>query len=180
MKSLARFIALMLLSLAATQILWGVNTAGSSKWSAAGKAQAEEAWQKAIGKWRNQAGTLLFELVDMNKADREYHPSEPAKVEGYIRKVPLTWSTKIHADDLVFISQKVEGNTLSGQWIQAPQKGDCPKMPVDYSSCLLKIDAAGETLTSKVETKQYWHPKCEWSDKVVTETFTYYRVKSNK
>lgn len=138
---------------------------------------SEDDWQKAIGKWRNQAGTLLFELVDLNKADREYHPNEPAKVEGYVRKVPPSWPTKIHAADLIFISEKVESHTLAGQWIQGPQKGDCPKMPLDYSTCHLQIDSSGETLTSKVETKQYYYPKCEWSDKVKLETFTYYRVK---
>ena len=134
-------------------------------------------WQKAIGEWRNKAGTLVFELVDMNKADREYHPDEPIKVDGYVRKVPPTWSDKIHAGELIFISNKVEGGALSGQWIQAPQKGDCPKMAVDYSSCTLKINTAGETLTSKVESKQYAYPKCQWSDKVVSQTFTYFRVK---
>jgi hypothetical protein len=134
-------------------------------------------WQKAIGEWRNKAGSLVFELVDMNKAEREYYPDKSAKVEGYVRKVPSTWSDKIHAGGLIFISNKVEGGALSGTWLQAPQKGDCPKMPVDYSSCTLKINTAGETLTSEVQSKQYAYPKCQWSDKVISQTFTYYRVK---
>lgn len=134
-------------------------------------------WSKAVGRWRNESGSLVFELVDLNKADREDHPDEPIKVEGYVRKVPATWPDKVHVGDCMFISNKVDGDTIFGRWISAPEKEDCPELPIDWSSCSLKIDSAGDTLTLKSESKQYWHPKCEWSDKVKPETKTYYRVK---
>jgi hypothetical protein len=134
-------------------------------------------WEKAIGKWRNKDGSLVFELVDLNKADREYHPGEPAKVEGYVRKVPPKWPDKIDVGDLIFISKKIEGDTLSGVWISAAEKGDCPSLAIDWSSCTLQIDKSGDTLTLKSESKRYWVTKCEWSDKIESETFTYYRVK---
>jgi hypothetical protein len=201
MKSPKRFVVMMLLALTIVQIVWGAAIGNSTALSPAVKSYADdysrwraeierikreesianepsgEGWQKAIGKWRNKAGSLVFELVDLNKAEREYYPDKSAKVEGYVRKVPPTWSDKIHAGGLIFIGNKVEGGALSGKWIQAPQKGDCPKMPVDYSSCTLKINTAGEMLTSEVESKQYAYPKCQWSDKVISQTFTYYRVK---
>jgi hypothetical protein len=119
----------------------------------------------------------VFELVDLNKADREYHPGEPAKVEGYVRKVPPKWPDKIDVGDLIFISKKIEGDTLSGVWISAAEKGDCPSLAIDWSSCTLQIDKSGDTLTLKSESKRYWVTKCEWSDKIESETFTYYRVK---
>jgi len=138
---------------------------------------AEDDWQKAIGKWRTADGALVFELVDLNKADREYRSGEPIKVEGYVRRVPPTWPTKIRVGDLLFISNKVEGDTLFGKWVSGAQKGDCPKLPLDLSTCSLQIDSAGNTLTMKVDSKQYRYPRCEWSDKVKPETFTYERVK---
>jgi len=135
-------------------------------------------WEKAIGKWQNKDGSLVFELLDLNKADREYHPGEPVKVEGYVRKMPPTWPDKIEAGELIFISKKVEGDTLSGIWISAAAKGECPDLSIDWSSCSLQIDSSGDTLTLKSESKQYWPKKCKWSDEVKSETFTYYRVTS--
>ena len=201
MKLPKRFVVMMLLALTIGQIVWGAAIGNSTALSPAVKSYADdysrwraeiertkreesianepsgEGWQKAIGKWRNKAGSLVFELVDLNKADREYHPDEPIKVEGYVRKVPPYWPDKIHSGHPMFISNKVEGDTLFGKWIAAAHKGDCPKLPVDFSSCTLKVNTASDTLTSEIESKQYRYPKCEWSDEVKTETFTYYRAK---
>jgi hypothetical protein len=138
---------------------------------------SEDAWRKALGKWRKPDGSMVFELEDLNKADRENYPSTPVKVEGRIRKVPPNWPAKVRVGDLIFISNKVDGDTLSGKWLSVAQKGDCPKLSYDLSSCSLKVNSAGDTLTMKVDSKQYWYPKCEWSDKVKPETFTYQRVK---
>jgi hypothetical protein len=181
MKSPGRFVAMLLLGLASVQILFAAAIGDAAGLSPAVKSDADELssddWQKAIGKWRNKAGTLLFELIDMNKADREYHPDAPIKVEGYVRKVPSTWSEKINTGNLIFISNEVQGDTIVGKWIAGAHKGDCPKLSLDFSSCSLKIGKAGDTLTSQLESKQYLYPKCEWSDEVKPETFTYYRVR---
>jgi hypothetical protein len=184
MKSPGKFVVMMLLALAIVQMVLGAAIGNRREVFPEAKAfgnstsePSSDDWEKAIGEWRNKTGSLVFELVDLNKADREYHPDEAIKVEGYVRKVPPNWRDKIHVGDLILISNKVEGNTLFGKWIQVAQKGDCPKLSYDFSSCSLKINTSGDTLTLEVESKQYWHPKCEWSDKVKLETFFYYRAK---
>ncbi len=133
-------------------------------------------WQQAIGTWENEQKNLVIELVDLNKANREYKIDEEVKIEGYVRKVPPKWPDKIHIGNLVFISKTVTGNSISGIWIQAAPKGTCPNLPIDWSSCTFTIDSSGKRLTSNVQAKLFWTPKCEWSDKTAADSFAFHRI----
>lgn len=61
--------------------------------------------------------------------------------------------------------------TISGSSLKPPEVSS------EVSNDAYSVECSHETLTSQVETKQYNFRKCEWSDKVVSETFTFYRVK---
>jgi hypothetical protein len=135
-------------------------------------------WQKALGKWRSKDKTLEFELIDMNRADREYYRNTPVKIEGYIRKIGNEWNPeRVKEGDILFVSSEVALNTISGKWLNAPQKGDCTKLDTDFSACIIKIDLASDTLTVKFEAMLYYSSSCTWSDKTKTTTTTYYRVR---
>jgi len=140
--------------------------------------RSKDDWQAAIGHWENKARTLTIELVDTNKANREYYPSEAPKIEGYVRTIPPTWpSDRVKAGDLVFISSTVEGNVLGGGWLSLPAKGECPKMAAEYSDVTLTVDVASQTMTAIIQTKQYWTPKCAWSDQVAADTIIFHRAR---
>src|ERR1051326_4369636 len=88
MKSPERFIALMLLSFAAVQMLWSVNTAGSPKFSAVGKAQAdpcaqERAELEKINKYELPARrrSIADKEIELDKAVEE-SISLDKKIEG--------------------------------------------------------------------------------------------------
>jgi len=95
-----------------------------------------------------------------------------------VRKVPATWPTdRIKPGDLLFISSRVSGNVLSGVWLTLPAKGECPQLPPEHSEATLTVDVASQTITAQIKMKQYWTPKCAWSDQVAAaDTILLFRV----
>ena len=137
----------------------------------------EDDWQKAIGKWGSKDNKLQFELQDLNKADREYYRNTPVKIEGYIVK-QTGWSpTKVKQGDILFISNKVSGNTIAGKWLNAPQGTDCPTLPTELGVCTIRINTSSDTLTVEHEAMLYSYPSCKWSKQTKRTTTTYYRIK---
>jgi hypothetical protein len=136
-----------------------------------------DVWEKAIGKWGNKSNTLQFELQDLNRADREYYRNTPVKLEGYVVKQKGWSPAKIKEGDILFISNSVNGNTISGRWLNGPQETDCPKMLTKFSDCTIRIDAVSDTLTVEHEAMLYSYPECKWSTETRRRTSTYYRIK---
>ncbi|MEW6206886.1 MAG: hypothetical protein AB1631_00860 [Acidobacteriota bacterium] len=134
-------------------------------------------WQKAIGKWGSKDNKVQFEIQDLNKADREYYRNTPVKIEGYIVKQGGWSPTKVKSGDILFISNKVGGNTLSGKWLNAPQGTDCPRLSVELSNCTIRIDPTSDTLTVEHDAMLYSYPDCKWSKETRRKTATYYRIK---
>ena len=120
-----------------------------------------EAWQKVLGRWKSQDGTLVVDIVEGGPG-----------IEGRVIQPSSKWPKEIQPGAINFRSAKtLEGKTIAGTCMQLPQPGDCPNLvnSIKYDPCSLTLDESGDKLTFKQRHRLYNARTCQWTNQMAEE-----------
>ena len=123
--------------------------------------KVSEAWQKALGKWKTEEGTLVVELVE----------SGPG-IEGHVIQPSSKWPKEIQPGAINFRSTgSPQSKTIVGTCMQLPQPGDCPSLVnlIRYDPCNLTLDEAEDKITFRQRHRLYNARTCEWTNHMAEE-----------
>lgn len=127
-----------------------------------------EIWRKALGRWKNQKGTLVLDIVEADGG-----------VEGRVVKPPPNWPKNITPGTAYLRSRRINGNTIDALIRTFPQGDDCPRLAKQekFEPSSIEIDPSGDRLTVYQTSRYYSASACQWSDKTFEENITWLRVK---
>jgi hypothetical protein len=120
-----------------------------------------EAWQKVLGRWKSEDGTLVVDIVEGGPG-----------IEGRVIRPSSKWPNEIQPGAINFRSAKTsEGQTINGTCMQLPQPGDCPNLvnSIKYDPCSLTLDESGDNLTFRQRHRLYNARTCQWTSRMAEE-----------